>query len=107
MSIFLLNFEKWGTYADSNLGDFRGEYNKSENEKLEIFEGGDLSWRGTYGDVYGIWIVATTPSISHFSPSNSASIPNTFSFDISLLISINFSSESIYSWIYFRFIILI
>ena len=37
-----------GTYADSNLRDFRGEYNKSENDKFEIFEG------GTYGDVYGI-----------------------------------------------------
>ena len=39
MSIFFAKF--WmGTYADSNLGDIRGEYNKSENDKFEILEGG-------------------------------------------------------------------
>ena len=51
MGIFFAKFCIGGTYADSNLGDFRGEYNKSENDKFEIFEGG-LKLEETYGEVY-------------------------------------------------------
>ena len=48
----------------------------------------------------------TTPSIPHFSPSNSASIPNTDSLIISFLASINFSSVFIKECIYLGFNIL-